>query len=379
MARILCIDDEPGIQRMVRNALERDGHVVTEALGCTAGRLLVEAGGYDLALVDRRMPDGDGLDLLSLLRARMPGCIRVLMTGFLDLEAVMGAINNAEVHRVIEKPFDSQRLRQELRELLDDAHLGTRSLLMHPLGGSLHEDERALLSGVLHSTAFRLDLQPIVTATSGQTLGFEGLMRSGHPRLPLPTQILELAERLHMLRTVGRSVATRAAAWLDRLPPQARLFLNVHPEELDDMSALQSQLEPLIPAAGRVVLEITGACHDRWPEVLGVRLRRLKALGFSLALDDMAAGQSGLVLLAEAEPAFIKVDRSIVQDIQGSNRKRRLVELLCTFAQMTQADVIAGGVETDAEANALRNIGVPYMQGYLFGRPAAEPPAAPCA
>jgi hypothetical protein len=50
VARILCIDDEPGIQRMVRNALERDGHVVTEALGCTAGRLLVEAGGYDLAL-----------------------------------------------------------------------------------------------------------------------------------------------------------------------------------------------------------------------------------------------------------------------------------------------------------------------------------------
>lgn len=376
MARILCIDDEPGIQRMIRSALERDGHVVTEALGCTAGRLLIAAGGYDLALVDRRMPDGDGLELLALLRARMPGCIRVLMTGFLDIEAVMGAINNAEVHRVIEKPFDSQRLRQELRELLDDARLGTRSLLAHPLGSSVQEDERALLSGVLHSAAFRLDLQPIVTATSGQTLGFEGLMRSGHPRLPLPTQILELAERLHMLRTVGRSVAARAAAWLDRLPPQARLFLNVHPEELDDMSALQSQLEPLIPAAGRVVLEITGACHDRWPEVLGVRLRRLKALGFSLALDDMAAGQSGLVLLAEAEPAFIKVDRSIVQDIQGSNRKRRLVELLCTFAQMTQADVIAGGVETDAEASALRNIGVPYMQGYLFGRPAAEPPAA---
>jgi DNA-binding NtrC family response regulator len=125
VARILCIDDEPGIQRMVRNALERDGHVVTEALGCTAGRLLVEAGGYDLALVDRRMPDGDGLDLLSLLRARMPGCIRVLMTGFLDLEAVMGAINNAEVHRVIEKPFDSQRLRQELRELLDDATINS--------------------------------------------------------------------------------------------------------------------------------------------------------------------------------------------------------------------------------------------------------------
>ncbi len=379
MARILCIDDEPGIQRMIRSALERDGHVVTEALGWTAGRLLIEAGGYDLALVDRRMPDGDGLDLLALLRARMPGCIRVLLTGFLDLDAVMGAINNAEVHRVIEKPFDSQRLRHELRELLDDAHLGPRSLRAQPLGGHAQEDERALLSGVLHSAAFRLDLQPIVTATSGQTLGFEGLMRSGHPRLPLPTQILELAERLHMLRTVGRSVAARAAAWLDRLPPQARLFLNVHPEELDDMSALQSQLEPLIPAAERVVLEITGACHDRWPEVLGVRLRRLKALGFSLALDDMAAGQSGLVLLAEAEPAFIKVDRSIVQDIHGSNRKRRLVELLCTFAQMTQADVIAGGVETDAEATALRNIGVPYMQGYLFGRPAPEPPAALCA
>jgi hypothetical protein len=142
------------------------------------------------------------------------------------------------------------------------------------------EDERALLSGLLHSASFRLDLQPIITASSGKNLGFEGLMRSAHPRLPRPLQILEMAERLHMLRTVGRSVASRAATWLERLPTGARLFLNVHPEELDDMDALQSQLEPLVPAASRVVLEITGACHDRWAEVLGARLRRLKALGF---------------------------------------------------------------------------------------------------
>lgn len=372
MAKILCIDDEVGVHRGVRQALERDGHQVTEALGYVAGRVLIEAGGFDLALVDRRMPDGDGLELLALLRARLPGCIRVLLTGFLDIGAVMHAINAAEVHRVIEKPFDELRLRHEVRELLDDGRVGVHALrrVSDPL-----EDERALLSGLLHSPAFRLDLQPIVTAGSGQNLGFEGLMRSAHPRLPRPLQILEMAERLHMLRTVGRSVASRAATWLERLPPGARLFLNVHPEELDDMDALQSQLEPLVPAAPRVVLEITGACHDRWAEVLGARLRRLKALGFSLALDDMAAGQSGLVLLAEAEPEYIKVDRSIVREIHSSSRKRRLVELLCTFAHMTHSGLIAGGVETDEEAAALRALGVPYLQGYLFGRPAAEPAA----
>ena len=369
MHRILCVDDEPAIHEAVRHALASEGRHVTTASGFEEGRRLIEERAFDLALVDRRMPDGDGLHLLGLLKRLRPACQRVLVTGYLDKEALMEAVNDAEVQRVFEKPFELSRLRVVVRELLEEGPQTRQAV--HAWGHM--DDERALLAGVLQGPGFRLDLQPIVTAKSAREVGFEGLMRSAHPLLPRPVHILEMAQRNRMFRQVGRSVAARGARWLERLPPEVRLFLNVHPEELDDMGALEDQLGPLLLQSSRVVLEITGACHERWPEVLGERLRRLKCLGFALALDDMASGQSGLILLAEAEPEYVKVDRGIVRGIQASGRKRRLVELLCTFAHTTRAELIAGGVETEEEAGTLRELGVPFMQGYLFGRPSADP------
>ena len=95
-------------------------------------------------------------------------------------------------------------------------------------------------------------------------------------------------------------------------------------------------------------------------------------MGFAIAVDDLGAGYSSLSVLAELQPSFIKVDMSIVRGIDCDPRKQRLVDLLCRFADATDATLIAEGVETGEEAAALRECGAHLLQGYLFGKPSSE-------
>ena len=81
---------------------------------------------------------------------------------------------------------------------------------------------------------------------------------------------------------------------------------------------------------------------------------------------------SSLSVLAELQPSYIKVDMSIVRGVDHEPQKRRLVELLCRFAEATDALLVAEGVETDEEAETLRAIGAHLLQGYLFGRPSLQ-------
>jgi EAL domain-containing protein (putative c-di-GMP-specific phosphodiesterase class I) len=83
-----------------------------------------------------------------------------------------------------------------------------------------------------------------------------------------------------------------------------------------------------------------------------------------------------LAVLAELQPSFIKVDMSIVRGVDTDPRKQRLINLLCRFSEATQASFVAEGVETEAEAQTLRDCGAHLLQGYIFGKPNFEPQAA---
>jgi len=134
------------------------------------------------------------------------------------------------------------------------------------------------------------------------------------------------------------------------------------------------RLTPLAPWAHRIVLEITERSKlqglDQWEK----SVEAVTAMGFSVAVDDLGAGYSSLSVLAELQPSYIKVDMSIVRGVDHEPQKRRLVELLCRFAEATDALLVAEGVETEEEAETLRAIGAHLLQGYLFGRPSLSLP-----
>jgi EAL domain-containing protein (putative c-di-GMP-specific phosphodiesterase class I) len=132
-------------------------------------------------------------------------------------------------------------------------------------------------------------------------------------------------------------------------------------------------MEVLQMWSNRIVLEITERANMSKNFSWESALERVKQMGFQIAVDDLGSGYAALSMLAELQPHFLKIDMSIVRHVDTDVHKRRLVDLLCHFAEATESKVVAEGVETQAEAEALTESGVELLQGFYFGEPQMGP------
>jgi len=369
--RVLLIDDEAMILRLETTILERAGYEVETAHDGHEGLGIAARRPFDVAIVDYDMPSIDGLDVLRELRDLQPHCQRILCSGNLNLPVVMEAVNRGEISRVIQKPVTPHELLETVNDSI--AARERAAQLQRNVRDAMSTSSRIAIEECLHDDILQLALQPIVRAEDSSVVAFEALIRSSHETLGTPMDVLRAAEEHGLLARLGKVVAARAAEWLDRLPSHLQLFLNLHPKELTDPSALTGRLDILQHYAPRVVVEITERTYmldlQSWSE----SVQLLSDRGFSLAVDDLGSGYNSLAVLAELQPGYIKVDMSIVRSVDRDPRKQRLIEMLARFASSTDALLIAEGIETAEEAGALRNCGTHLMQGYFFGRPTRTP------
>ena len=117
------------------------------------------------------------------------------------------------------------------------------------------------------------------------------------------------------------------------------------------------------------MIEITERSNVLEQRDWGDAIEWLSGAGFRIAIDDLGSGYNSLSVLADLQPAFMKVDMSIVRNIDREERKQRLVELLRRFAQAIDSRVVLEGIESEADAATPRRLGVDLLQGYPFGRP----------
>lgn len=371
MLRILIVDDDSNVRHMLGLMLQRSGyHVESAEDGAHALRMAIKTS-YDVAIVDYRMPPPDGLEVLTRLRDYQPRCVRILMSGALDLPMVMNAINRGEVSRVIQKPFTGR----DILAAVSEAIAARTRLEESCIGAAVdaREEQRRNLEECLSGNTITLALQPIVRAGDGSVRGYEALLRSSHPALDTPQRVITAAEATDMLNRVADHVAASAERWLETLPDDVDLFINVHPAELSDPEVVRDRLERLKQWSRRIVLEITersDVLHlDGWRNTLELITR----WGFRFAVDDIGSGYNSLAVLAELRPAFMKVDRSIVCDVERDEHKQRILELLSVFARATHTQLVVEGIETETESEVVRKVGVDLLQGYLFGRPQSDP------
>ena len=366
-ARVLLVDDDEELLELLGTVLRRAGYSVVATHTAEAALGLVRDFGFDLAICDRHLPGMDGIELLEQLREEQPMCARVLLTGGLDLPTTLSAVNRGSVGRVLEKPVRGAALRNVVAEALE----GHRR--MAEAYGGLQQRalaaERDRLLQALGGEYFKLAVQPIVRASVEAVHAYEALLRSSHPDFPGPLQVLAAVERHDLVDALAERVAGQAARWLSTDQSGAKLFLNMHPDELGAPDRLDQRLERLQPWASRVVLEITERASLCDGPTLERSMEMIRGRGFAVAVDDLGAGYSALAMLAELKPSYIKVDMSIVRDCDNNVHKQRLIDLLCRFADATDALLIAEGVETPSEADALRTCGAHLLQGYLLGRP----------
>lgn len=369
MARILALDDDALVRRAIDRILRRKGHEVIQASTAAQALRLAHDVDFDIALVDHQLPDASGIEVLSRLRALQPRCIRMLITGRLDLPMVKEAVNQGEVSKVIEKPLDQEtlvsavdgslRYMQRMQDVVESQHM------------ALREAEGEALEECLTGDAIQLALQPLLNR-DGEVYAHEALLRSTHPTLHGPMPVLRAAEEHGRLPDLGRVIVARALAWIRILPAERMLFLNLHPDELSDPEGMAARLRPLAPYAGRIVLEITERRQLSGVEHWERSVELATQMGFAIAVDDLGAGYSSLAVLAELQPSIIKIDMSIVRGVDDDERKQRLIELIVSFAKATEALVVGEGVETEAESDCLHALGVDLFQGYHYGKPTLD-------
>lgn len=363
MARILCLDDDPLILSVMVRTLNVLGH---EVVTVCDGQQALELGArepFALALVDFDLKQAmNGLAVLRALRDLQPECMRVLMTGGQDASIFVNAVNEGEIARVLPKPFRTEDVRVAIDAVLE---LG-RHQRVAALSRAAEANAQRAVAECLSDACLHLASQPIVELSTGRVTAVECLVRPQHPHLQSALQLIAAAELSGRLWEVGALIfALVAQRPHDGLP----LFVNVHPAQFGD-PLLFRRLEPLLGRASSVILEITEQSDLQSIPGWELTFEQLIEAGFQFAIDDLGAGYSNLALLSDLRPAFIKVDMSMVRDVHLHSRKQRLIEMLVGFANATGSKLVAEGVESRQEAQALLALGTHFAQGYYFARPA---------
>ncbi|HSK04730.1 MAG TPA: EAL domain-containing protein [Kofleriaceae bacterium] len=211
--------------------------------------------------------------------------------------------------------------------------------------------------------------QPIVHARTRARFGYEALMRSTDPALPHPGAVLDAAERLERVQSLGRALRAHVAKAIAEAPAERGLFfVNLHLLDLADKQ-LTSTFAPLSKVASRVCLEITERTSLDGAIDLRYRVAELRELGFRIAIDDLGGGHARMGTFSPVDTDFVKLDMSLVRDLGKYPVKQHLIRSIAALCHDQGATVIGEGVETETEARLLVELGCDLLQGYLIARP----------
>jgi diguanylate cyclase (GGDEF)-like protein len=212
--------------------------------------------------------------------------------------------------------------------------------------------------------------QPLVALATGQVSGYEALSRFKQPPNRRPDEWFLLAQRVG-LGPALEARAIQAALAVAGRPAGTYLSLNLSPSTLTT-----PEVQAVLPEdLSGIVIEVTEhelAAND---SILGADLVALRARGARVAVDDAGAGYAGLQQLMRVAPDLIKLDRSLVQNIDTDPAKQALVDSFVRFGRRTGAQVVAEGIETEDELRTLADLDVDYGQGYFLAKPGPAWPA----
>ncbi|MBO6519634.1 MAG: EAL domain-containing protein [Rhodospirillales bacterium] len=244
-------------------------------------------------------------------------------------------------------------------------------------------DERDLLSA-LEAQEFRMHYQPIISLESGKIAGFEALMRweKADGSFVSPGHFIPLAEHTGLIVELGRFAletslgdqARFAEAFAkmnpgDTLPFMSTNVSGLQLSDLDEIDLIGGIIHKSGVPLDQVKLEITETLMVENPDHAAEALRKLKALGISLAIDDFGTGYSSLSYLHMFPLDTLKIDRAFVNSMDDTENSRRIVLSIVGLALALEMNIVAEGIETDAQQAKLQELGCHYGQGYYFAKP----------
>jgi EAL domain-containing protein (putative c-di-GMP-specific phosphodiesterase class I)/CheY-like chemotaxis protein len=246
--------------------------------------------------------------------------------------------------------------------------------LMHEDLKRRRELEQDLGCAVKHRQ-LQLLYQPLVSCFTGEVEGFEALLRWHHPQRGMvpPLEFIPLAEATGLIVEIGQWVietaCEEAAGWNEPY----RVAVNISPIQVrqpDLTGTISDILARTGLPANRLELELTEGILVEHSKLTARTLSALRELGVAMVIDDFGTGYSGLSYLHAFEFDKLKIDRSFITKLGGTEDARIIVRSMIRLAHDLGLSIVGEGVETVEQLNYLRDLGCDQVQGYLFGRPA---------
>lgn len=250
-------------------------------------------------------------------------------------------------------------------------------------GGSVPFGDMMEFERILQERGIISLFQPIIDLSEGSVFGWEALSR-GPRNSPLhsPERLFSTAEKqgsLFLLEQICREsgIEQFGSQLKERVEPNMRekyhLFINVHPRTIHDPKFISGQTMKMVHRnqlhPSQIIIEITEhqAIQD-YPTFLE-SINHYRHQGYRIAIDDTGAGYAGLQTIVELMPDFIKLDMTMVRDVDKDPRKQIMGETMVNLANKLGAKIIAEGIETQEELAMMKSLGAQYGQGFFLGKP----------
>jgi EAL domain-containing protein (putative c-di-GMP-specific phosphodiesterase class I) len=241
------------------------------------------------------------------------------------------------------------------------------------------DTEKALTEAVQRGE-FVLAYQPQLSLITGELVGTEALLRWNHPRegLCMPGTFIPVAESTGLIAEIGEWVIGEVAATLGSWHGEGfnrRVAFNVSPRQLDraDFFARlrQTFADSNVPLS-LVELEFTETAAMKANETVVAEIAALRTDGVRIAIDDFGTGYSNFARLQKLPIDRVKLDPSLIADIEHSDKGRIMVQAVMQLVRGIDCEIVAEAVETSAQADILRAMGCHTIQGYVFAEPMFE-------
>lgn len=364
--RLLVYDDDAAIGRMIVRVATSSGLDAAAVTEAAAFANIIRTNPPQIIALDLQLGETDGIEQLRVLANQHYSGALILMSGF-DVRVLATARELAaglglNVECVLEKPIELGALEQTFERLLS--------------AGQSPSPER--VRDAIANDEMSLDFQPIVTRKPKKLVKLEALIRWDHPaigRIP-PGIFLPVAERdpatIDALTGWVVNAAVEAYQVLAELGVREPLSINMSALNLHDLEwpdRIQKHLQKGGMPASHLCLEITESSAFEDPTRTMEVLSRLRLKGMQLAIDDFGTGYSSLKVLRQMPFSELKIDQSFVKDVTTSRDSRAIVKSIVGLAANMEMSCIAEGVETEAIADLLEELGVRMLQGYLIAQP----------
>ena len=377
--RVLAIDDHAVILKTLKVVLGGLGITdIDEALSVDAAEVLIrEAPAYDVIFCDLNLPGRDGIEFLRGMPQLAGRTAVVLLSGederILQSVAAMGRASGLSLLAAISKPPTARKIADALAHL--DEVVPSRRPAEVNVSLSAEQFDEMLSGGMLS-----LHFQPKVRVSDGELVGVEALLRGKHPIAgPVPPQVIVNAasgdSRVGELTRFVLDQAIAAAGRFHKDGLKLSMAINLDHAALkyvrlpDHVGEMARKYE--VPMAS-IILEVTEEqLFYGYVQALDVTTRlRLKRC--QLSVDDYGSGVSGLRQLNDLPLSELKIDRPFIAGCDTSTPNRAIIKAAVGIARAFGMTTVAEGVETEAEWNTVKELGVDLVQGFLVAKPMAE-------